>query len=532
MSKRPNFLFFCVDQMQAECLGCAGHPDVRTPNLDRLAARGVRFERATCENPICTPSRISILTGLSSRQHGILGNGRLLRHTVPTFASVLRRAGYRTQACGKMHLQPWSQERSLRNSGVDRRGLPHSWEDRLLWQEGTIKAVPEGYFGFEACDLVTGHVDYAGGDYLHWLEREHPDWAVPIENTSRVDWRDPFPDKIEHPGHIGSCFRLKMPAEIHYNTWIADRSGDFLRAQKGDDPFLLWCSFPDPHHPFAAAGVYNDMYDPEVLRLPDTWDQYVDADCGLDAIPHHMHGFRHEAFNEAGLRHILAQTYGMISHVDDCVGKVLTALQESGHADDTVVVFLADHGEYLGSHHLLAKGNFLFEELMRVPLIWCDPQTSQKGTVASERVSLLDLAPTILDRVGISMENLWPEVHIPQRAPYPCFDGRSLNPRIRDGKALEPRDFLASRDDHFAAWSPEYRPGLLRLRCFYRDDWKLVVSNQGDIQALYHLGEDPHECRDRWNDPACAATLSELLSACRLHCLDREWIGHGRVGSA
>ncbi len=532
MSDRPNIIVICVDQMQAACLSCAEHSDVQTPNLDRLAAEGVRFERAYCENPICTPSRISLMTGLSSRQHGVLGNGRLVPHTIPTMASVLREAGYRTQACGKLHLQPWNLgQNQWARPGQEQEQL-WSWEDRKCWQDGTIQAIPEGYFGFESCDFLSGHVDYIEGDYIRWLQDRAPQWACPPEGLVRPGWRRDYGREVLHPGHIGSCFRMTLPAELHYNTWITDRSIDFLRSEGKNRPFFLWVSFPDPHHPYAAAEPYCDRYVPEELTLPETWQKRVDDDCGLNAIPHHIHGFKHEKFNESGLRCILAQSYGMISHIDDCVGRLLNNLSEMDMDRNTIVVFLADHGEYLGAHHLLAKGNFPFEQILRVPMIWRDPLDVRPGRTCSDLVSLLDVAPTILDRAGLSMERLRPQPQQESRGPYPCFDGMSLRSHICEGTQLPQRCFLASREDHYAHWSPEYRPGLLRIRCFYRGPWKLIVSNQQDIHALYHLGQDPEELHDRWNDPDCLEIRSELLEEYCFFALDREWIGLGRVGPA
>jgi arylsulfatase A-like enzyme len=515
--------------MQASCLSVAGRPDVETPNIDRLAEKGIRFERAYCENPICTPSRLSMLTGLSSRQHGVYGNGRLVPHTMKTMVSVLKDSGYRTHASGKLHLQPWDIEKYRRKRNGERVPGLFSYEDDILWREGGITDLPTGYFGFETSDYVRGHGDYVGGNYIQWLKKEHSEWAVPREDMYRPKWRKEFPSDIGHPGGIASCYRMTVPEEIHYNTWITDRTIRFLDSHTAGRPFFLWCSFPDPHHPFAACSPYSEMYDPESLTLPSSWQAMVDESSGLNALPHTMHGFRMENFNEAGLRHMLAQTYGMISHIDRCIGRVMEALERSDNAEKTVVVFIADHGEYLGAHHLMTKGDFPFEELMRVPLIWSDPDSPSHGETENGIVSLLDIAPTVLERAGVPLECLNPEQHYFGPAP-PWFQGGSLCGRILHGGRLADRCFLASREDHDAQ-DPDHER-YIRVRCLYRGAHKLVVVNDPAVHALYDLACDPHELHDRWHDPAYGEIRAEMLETYRLFALDTEYGGRGRTATA
>jgi arylsulfatase A-like enzyme len=524
---KPNFVFFCVDQMQAACLGCAGHPDVRTPHLDQLAQKGVRFDRAYCENPICTPSRVSMFTGLSSRQHGVLGNGRCIPHTTPTMVEALRNAGYRTHATGKFHLQPWSSPPESEVQSL--RTMPYSHENGQLWDQREITSLPEGYFGFETSDFVGGHGDYVFGAYEHWLREQHPGFAVPRIKNVREAWRKPFDVPIEHPGYIGACFQLDIPAEIHYNTWIAERSADFLRTADVERPFFLWCSFPDPHHPFAACNPYNDLYDPDELTLPANWNQKVPETSGLAAIPRHMHGFRMEAFDEAGLRHNLAQTYGMITHIDDCVGKVLEELKRSGRADETHIAFLSDHGEYLGGHHLVTKGNHPFEEIMRVPMIWKAPTDRAEPAVVDGIVSLLDLAPTVLELAGVPLEKLCPEPHV--RGPdLGWIGGQSLRECLLNSQPLPDRPFIATREDHWPRGHE--RSGMLRLRVLYRRNWKLIVTDQPAIGALFNLEKDPLELTDLWGDPAHREVRRGLMEEYRLEALRTEYHGLGRISSA
>ena len=151
--RNTSFLVFCVDQMQSACIAAHGHPDVRTPNIDRLIARGASFTRAYCPNPICMPSRSSIFTGLTPRGHRCLTNGMSLPYDVPTLPGALADAGYRTHAVGKLHLQPFGM-------GGHAEDAPQgSWESREAWDSGRIESLPEGYYGFQTSDYVGGHTD-------------------------------------------------------------------------------------------------------------------------------------------------------------------------------------------------------------------------------------------------------------------------------------------------------------------------------------------------------------------------------------
>jgi len=159
---RPNILIFCVDQMQSYCLGCNGHPMLRTPNIDALAAEGVTFTRGYCPNPVCSPSRASMLTGLTPRQHGLLTNGSSLPESVPTLPQLLAESGYRTHAVGKLHLQPIG--------GLANLPPGASLEQRSDWDAGRTTDLPTPYYGFQSVDFVGGHVSFVFGHYRQWLD--------------------------------------------------------------------------------------------------------------------------------------------------------------------------------------------------------------------------------------------------------------------------------------------------------------------------------------------------------------------------
>jgi len=553
---RSSILAFCVDQMQATALACAGHPDVKTPNLDRLAGEGVRFSRAYCENPLCTPSRLSLLTGLSSRQHGVYTLGSLLPPETPTVASVLKQIGYRTHAVGKMHIQPWGLERRMGARGERAACLDglHSWEDEWMWLDGRISSIPSGWFGFDHVDYVGGHTDYIFGDYLNWLEGKHPRHAAALRDSRhKMAWSDYVNPHAHTPGGLATTYRIGLPAELHYNSWIADRSIDFLRSLGKEEPFFLWCSFPDPHHPFAACAPYSTMYDPESVHLPENANALWKDDPGMVSAPGQAHSVDLSDYNETALREMTAQTLGMISHVDACIGRVWDALRDQGRDDDTAIVFLSDHGEYLGAHGLITKGYQPYEEILRVPYIWRAPRTikhttaaqgetvaPEHGAVESGLASLMDFAPTVLDFAGVSMDRLVPrcnpvcdaEIHVP------WFDGISLRPFVEgaersagDTAGIDPeRALIVCKEDN-TGLAKQGRSRMVRTRIYLKGRWKLVIFGGERTGALYDLEADPLERANVWNDPAHSEVWASLLRDFAFDTTYHDYLGVGRVSA-
>ncbi len=483
---RPNFLIFCADQMQAACLGCNGHPVVRTPNIDALAGRGVNFHRGYCNNPVCMPSRASMITGKTPRQHGLLTNGNALSADVPTVTQALVDSGYRTHAAGKLHLQPF---------GGWRGEALHSAEAHKRWLSGELKSLPSPYYGYQSADFGGHGVKMATGQHRLWLREHYPE---SLANFGKA--------YAEH----GQAFRLVIPEEHHYNHWIADRSIDFIEGA-GASPFFLFCSFPDPHFPFAACRPYSEMYDPDRVELPEDWLDRTDAMGMLATVRASSPGNR--APEEAEMRQIIAQTWGMITHVDHNIGRVIEALGRRGLADNTVVMFIADHGEYLGGHGLLRKGIWPYEELWRVPFIAAAP--GRAPSVCQTPVSLLDLAPTFLDYAGIDL------MVLDMRGPAPVMRlglaGQSLRPYIEGDLSAPHLPLVMEYDEDF------HDGALCRLRGLIDGDWKIVMYAGESAGALFHLGDDPLERRNLWEVPETQEQKARLLARLveRLAATDR-----------
>jgi len=486
----PNFLCIITDQQRADHLGCAGHPVIQTPNIDRLAETGVHFQRAYVNNPLCMPGRATLFTGLTPRGHGVRTNGIPLDERIPTMVQALADAGYRTHSVGKLHLRQSGLPKGI---NVDLRQHP---ESRQAWLEGVFQQMPTPYYGLQTVDFSGGHGNYIFGDYLNWLRKQHPEGERLLS------------PQAGEPARTGAeqTWKSAVPEELHYNTWVADRAIAFLKQQKGSGrPFFLWCSFPDPHHPYCPPGRWFDMYDPADVAMPTR------REGELDSLPPHYRKIYEQPLQLSGrrdptkmpdeqLREILAVTYGMVSMVDHHVGRILDALERLGLRDDTVVVFCSDHGDMMGDHWMINKGPFHFEGLLRVPFIWSWPGYFQPATCQG-LASLLDFAPTILDLAGVPIpEGVAPD---PPEAPDmpAAWPGVSLRP-ILEGRSEKVQDSVVVENDE------DYLG--LRLRTLITERYKLTVYPGQPYGELFDLQEDPGELHNRWDDPACRDLRADL----------------------
>ena len=511
-SKQPNFLFIITDQHRADHLGCYGNREVRTPHIDSLAERGSRFDRFYVATPVCMPNRASIMTGRMPSVHGARSNGVPLPLDAVTFADVLSANGYHTGLVGKIHLQNMEDrpaacdtpdhgdlrvtpglEEATRH---DIRGADYQQERRSRWADPDHHLTLP-YYGFQHVDLCNHHGDETFGDWLRWAEAQHPDFAALCgpENAT--------PDaRYDAP----QAWRTQVPESLYSSFYIADRAEAYLRERAGaEQPFFLQCSFPDPHHPFTPPGKYWDMYDPDAVTISPTCQP-----PGPDAPPHVRWAHAERAAGRAVLstprmfavspqeaRQILALTYGMISMVDDAVGRILKTLEDTGLADNTVVIFTSDHGDFMGDHGLMLKGPLHYQGLIRVPFIWKDPVRPEAATVDA-LASCTDIASTVLARAGL--------------APYNGMQGRNLLPLLTEA-APDTLEGVLVEEDNQRAYLGFARP--VRARTLVTKHHRLTLYRDADWGELYDLQADPHECRNLWHDPAASALrlrLTELLA--------------------
>lgn len=506
MTKRPNFLFFITDQHRADWLSCMGHPVVRTPNIDSIASAGVRFEGMHAASPVCMPNRASLMTGRYPSLHGLRHNGCSLSYGARTFADLLSDAGYHTAAFGKSHLQPFLDTPPLSQGDAPGKHAGEAWRDsgedyaheqpERYAEEGKYD-LPLPYYGFQAFDMVTRHGDRCGGHYEQWFREQASDWKA---------LHDPA-NQLPHNYTCPQAFRTPVPVELYPTTYIADRAAEYLSERDGDDrPFFAFVSFPDPHHPFNPPGEYWGMHSPEQFELALPYSAHRNPPPPLKWLKDHHDSGGGEGPTSATtlyaedqpVREAMALTAGMVTLVDDAVGRVVDALKASGRFEETVIVFTSDHGDYLGDFNLLLKGALSFRSITRVPFIWSDPD-SRRCAETDALASTVDVPATILDRAGVP--------------PYNGMQGESFLPAL-NGAA-------SHRDDLYMEYN-DLGPRLgfsspARVRSIVTRDWRYSFYRDQEWGELYDLSSDPNETCNLWDDPAHRGTRFEFAERLNNH---------------
>jgi arylsulfatase A-like enzyme len=351
---RPNILLIYSDQHRYDCLGLAGHPDVKTPNIDALAKNGIWYQNSFCCSNVCTPSRYSLLTGLYVHQHGGRGNRSTLPRGIPAFPQLLRDTGYRTTAVGKMHFTP-----TYLDVGFDKMVLAE--------QGGAGRYVDDYHAWLMEHDLI---------DELDTIEQvaEH-------RQRAPTDYWDSFGAQISN-----------LDEKYHSTTWIGEQALDEISNWDRSKPSLLMAGFIKPHHPFDPPAQWANSYVPSALELPAGWtDEPLARDmAGSDPF------FPMEKLTEQRFRKVLAYYYALISQVDYQVGRMVKLLLEKGLYDNTMIIYTSDHGEYLGYHHMLLKDGPLYDPIVKVPLVIKFPEGIRAGETHVGQVNSLDITATIL----------------------------------------------------------------------------------------------------------------------------------------
>jgi arylsulfatase A-like enzyme len=405
MAERPNILLITTDQQHHRALGRLTE-QLQTPHLDSLAEQGMVANRAYCTNPLCSPSRSSIITGRYPSSHGCWTIGVRLNDeesTIgPSLPRQLSRTGYATNLIGKAHFEPLASP-----PGVESLESQPRLGDLDFWRN-----FHGPYYGFDHIELARNHADesHVGQHYALWME-----------DNGFTEWREHFqswPPVADEPRRR---WRWDLPKEHHYSTWTGDRSiAAIERATADGKPFFCWASFHDPHPPYLVPEPYASMYDPaevdlghvgpkpgEELPVWVAMTQEPDPDFSAwQETAFTNHGFHRQFLDEETLRRNIATYFGMMTFVDAQVGRILARLDELGLRENTLVVFTSDHGHYLGQHGLTAKGPFHYEDLLRVPFLLRWPGHVEAGTSSDSLLSLVDLAPTFLTAAGVDVPGI------------------------------------------------------------------------------------------------------------------------------
>lgn len=515
MSKRPNFLFIITDQHRADHLGCYGNEVVQTPNIDGIASNGTRFDRFYVANPICMPNRASIMTGRMCSVHGARHNGIPLSRNHTTFVELLRDAGYRTGLIGKSHLQSFTglpatnnfipqkakhvPSKHLRDAYKDNRhSSEYDAEDITKWDRPLADRIAGDFYGFEHVEVAADHADRASGDYLLWAREQHPDFESLVGPENAL-----ADNRINAP----QAWRTAVPEELYSTNWIANQSENWLSEHAKDDaPFFLQMSFPDPHHPFTPPGKYWDMYDPSDIELPASFGK---GDLPpIRAMQEAMHNGTDPRDNQNPFavtadeaREIISLTYGMITMIDDAIGRVLGQLERQGLAENTIVIFTSDHGDYMGDHGLMLKLLLHYQGIIRVPFIWNDPRQHSQNSKCSSLASSIDIAASILECANIQ--------------PFNGLQGRNLF----DTEAPEA---IIIEEDSQRTMTGFDRPQ--RVRTLVTERYRMSLREGEDWSELYDLHSDPLELENLFDQPShtnLRQSLSEVMLRRMIELQDR-----------
>ena len=480
MNKVKNILFVMADQLRWDYLSCYGHQHLHTPHIDRLASKGVRFNSAYVQSPVCGPSRSSAYTGRTVFSHGATWNHVPLPIGEWTLGDYLQPAGMRTAVVGKTHMAPDLE-------GMARLGLNQSTDIGLL----------VSHAGFDP---------YERDDGLHptpLLKKRgrslaYNDWLKEKGYEGENPWND-YANSAQGPnGEVLSGWYLEnsnLPARVreeHSETaYMTDRAIQFIE-QQGDEPWLCHLSYIKPHWPYIAPAPYHDMYGPE------TWLPVHRDDGEKHSSNPVYRAFTDmrvsQVFSDSAVRDAVMPAYmGLIKQIDDHLGRLFNWLEQSGRDKDTMIVFTSDHGDYLGDHWMGEKE--LFHECsVRVPLIIVDPRAdadATRGTVSDALVEAIDMVPTFVEAAG-------------QTPAWHRLEGQSLQPLLFGELAGDDtwRDAVFSEIDYACYQSQELlnsamdrsRGYMLRSR-----RWKYVHFT-GFPPQLFDLLNDPDEFNDLGQD--------------------------------
>ncbi len=441
------------DQHRGDCLGVAGHPVVLTPNLDRLARGGAYFPCAYSSTPTCTPARSALLTGMSPWSHGLLGYGQVAAKYSVEMPQLMRDAGYNTLGIGKMH---WTPQRAL-----------HGFHRTILDESGREES--PGY----------------RSDYRSWLFSEAP--TVNPEPTG-IDWN----------GYAAKPWPLEE--RLHPTAWAAETAIHFLRTAEASKPWFLKVSMERPHSPYDPPARWFEHYMAAKLPPPvaGKWADKYKPKSSEGSAPWHGE------FDAETTRRARAGYFGSVSYVDEQMGRIIKELEALGQLENTCIVFLADHGDMLGDHHLWRK-SYAYEPSARIPMIVHWPGGGFHGRVLRNPVEIRDVLPTLLEAAGIP---------IPEAVEGKSLLGPARRPETEWRKWIDlEHDLCYSPDNHWNALTD--------------GKWKYIFHAKSGGEQLFHLQEDPMEVTER-RDPAVLAEWRARMVA-HLAVRGPKWVEGGKL---
>lgn len=454
---QPNMLLIMTDQHRFDRLSCMSGNIPRTPHLDRLAFEGVRFTNAYTPSPVCAPARAAIKSGMYPPGCGVVGNWVPFKEGVELLTERLRHQGYETALVGKLHFVP-----PLRRFGFDRQVL------------------------HDAPYSTYAHDDRYSA-YIHWLRHE-AGWQEEVDPVALFDGdEEAFRTNDWYRFIMGSNFRTEAQ---HDTTWTTDVALRYLEERDRDKPFFLFVSYFGPHQPFDVPDPWHRLYDPNEIVLPPQFDADMSAHpifqatCGARA-----RQFK-KMFDREAYRRMLAAYYGQVSMIDHQIGRLFEKMTAKGEWENTLVIFVSDHGDHNGAYGLFFKGQ-MYDSCCKIPLLIKPPRYRTGGLVRKEVVNTLDLYGTILDMAG---DNAWRAPHIEARSLLPLFEA---GPVVWGNRA----------------WSIIGADATHNLTMLRQDNLKLIRLARGQREPLYEmydLCDEVVETRNVYEDSTYRAEREAL----------------------
>ncbi len=465
MANQPNILIICSDQQRYDTLGCYGNSFVRTPNLDQLAEEGVLFERAYCQNPVCTPSRSSFMTGRYPRTTCCRQNGQDIPDREVLFSKLLADGGYTCGLAGKFHLSACEPASSPR---VEHR-------------------IDDGFHVFHWTHAPS-HRQPTNAYQLWLCEHDIPYGVTPLQECQYV--------------------QQGMPAEWHQTTFCTNKAMEFIKScSQYNSPWMYIINYFDPHAAFDPPKEYLDRYLDKLdeIPLPNFDKAELEEKPGIQKEEHYhatnskrfysgkWHSYPAANMTEQDHKYIRAAYWAMCDLIDEQIARLRNCLEATGNLDNTIIIYMSDHGELLGDHGMYYKGPFFYEPAVRVPYIFWYPKKFPGGRRHARPVQLLDLAPTLLEAAGMGVPP-----YMQGKSMYSYLSGEAES--TGDGEAYcEYYNSLPWNDPHVHA------------TMLVEDRYKIVVYHNLLDGELYDLEHDPSERFNLWNKAEHQAVQCDML---------------------
>jgi arylsulfatase len=469
--RRLNLLWIMTDQHPLGGVGAYGNPVIKTPNLDRIASEGAKFDRFYISAFPCSPSRACLLTGREAHNHGVVKNDIMLGPDVPALGDILKSAGYATGYVGKWHLG---------GNMYPGHGRREQFDGRWVYER-----VPDPQ-GFQFKTSPGGKGEDApqhGFDYWFGGWQQYHDYLRSVGLNEIADKKLAGNHNDMPSGPEGTHIYSKLSQEHHMASFFARRSVEFLERQKGSDrPFALVLSFYGPHLPVAPPKPWDEMYPLEKVALPSNHRDELKGKPVRQRTNDRC--YKLPEWKDEQFRDYIRRYWGYCSYIDHQIGRVLEVLDKTERANDTIVLFTTDHGDMVGAHGFIFKLCWCgYDELLHVPFLLRCPGLIRPGSTYDSLVSAIDVLPTLLDMMGVKTP--------------PGVDGRSFLPVVR-GTAKSHREVVLCNSSENNLTVADKR-------------WKYVLNwNPRDLDELYDLQADPGEMRNLASDKAHAGTVEQM----------------------